>query len=454
MKNKLYLIILIFLCSLNGIKAQQRWQEKSLGLQKLFPVSISAVDAKTAWVVTWAGNFAVSPWIFTDTAHHFSRTVDSGRTWTSGTFPYLAKGYTINISAVSADTAFIAHYTYGRGGIIYRTTDGGATWTNVFSSIYQNQGVYFWDKLNGITLLNPDVSSSFGIYKTSDAGANWARISLLKIPSPLANEQGFPVFNVTGNTVQFLTSKGRILRSINRGDSWTALTVPSPSQEHNSIDCDGRGNCLMSGGNYSDSLNFTGRFYSSTDSGATWTASALTPYCATTVQYIPGTSIALASVRKNNRFPQNSFRVMLTTNHGQTWQVIDTTSRIYALGMVNNKSGFATEYQNDTSKTMVYRYIGSPLSGLWSGDILRGQFTAYPNPVSSAELNLNLEGFDSGDYTLLINNINGELIHRQNISFDSRQQIIIPTNLWQSGVYVLTLTSAKGSVTRKVVKTN
>lgn len=455
MKNKLYLILALYVCSLNLTTAQQRWQEKPLGLQKLFPVDISVVDAKIAWVVAWSGNFAVSPWNLTfNNAHHFSRTLDSGKTWTSGTFPYINYGYTQNIVALSADTAFIAHNTYSTGGIIYRTTNGGQTWTEALSNAKAINGVHFWDRQNGIALFDP-IIGGFGIFKTADGGSSWSRIPVQNVPTPNATEIGAKTafFNAKSNMILLPTTQNRILRSVDKGETWTYSTIPSPSQEYNAIDCDGRGNCLITGGNYADSLQFTGRFYSSTDSGLTWTASALNQYCGTKLQYIPGTSAALVSVRKNNRLNGGNFKVMLTTNQGQTWQVVDTT-RIFAFGMVNNKTGFATEYQNDTTETMAYRYIGSPLSGLWQGEILRGVFDVYPNPVVTDNLNLRLEGFESGEYVLLVNNINGELIHRQTIHFDTKQQIIVPTNLWQSGIYTLTLTSAKGRITRKAVKTD
>jgi photosystem II stability/assembly factor-like uncharacterized protein len=456
MKNRHYLFIFMCLWTLSNASAQQRWQEKPLGVQKLFPTQISAVNDRVAWVATWSGNFAVSPWRFVDTAHHFSRTIDGGQTWTSGTFPIVGtKGYTNNIMGLSADTAFLSFYNYTDGGVVYRTYDGGLNWTKTLARGRGMSWVHFWNKQEGVALSTNELGS-FGLFKTSDSGDNWNRVTPSQIPPPLTSEIPWAgIYTATGgNTLLFSTSQRRVFRSTDKGENWTATPMPSPTQELNSITCDGKGNCLISGGNYADSLQFTGRFYRSQDTGLTWTALPINQYCGTEIRYIPNTSIALASVRKNNRLNGGGFKTLLTSDHGQTWQVIDTTTRIFAFGMVNRTTGFATEYQNDTTDAMAYRYIGSPLSGLWNAEILRGAFDVFPNPVATGNLTLSLDGFETGDYLLLVNSINGALIHRQSIHFDTKQQIILPVTDWQSGIYTLILTSAKGSVTRKVVKTD
>jgi photosystem II stability/assembly factor-like uncharacterized protein len=452
MKNKIYLFAFAYLFSMT-VATAQRWQEKPLGVQKLLPVKISMVNERVAWVVTWGGNFSISPWRFIDTGHHFSRTIDGGQTWKSGTFPVSGYGYTGNIAAINADTAFIAHNDNIDGGIVYRTFNGGVNWTKVQSKFSTLNWVHFWDKQNGIAAYNPDFRG-FGIFKTSDGGDTWTRVNFLAIPLHFTGESMYFDYAASGNTLLFATTGKRIFRSTDKGETWTVTTMPSPTQELNSITTDGRGNCLVSGGNYGDSLNFTGRFYRSQDTGLTWTALPLNQFCGTEIKYIPNTSTAITSVRKNNRPKDGKFTTMITSDHGQTWQVIDTTSRIFAFGMVNRTTGFATEYQNDTTESMVYRYIGSPLSGLWSGEILRGQLEVFPNPVVSDNITLSLNGFETSDYILLVNTISGELIHRQNLHIDVQQQIILPTNNWQSGIYTITLTSAKGSITRKVIKTN
>ena len=454
MKN-IYLVFLAYLLTTNAATAQQRWQEKPLGIKKLFPFQISTVNERVAWVATWSGNFAVSPWRFTDIAHHFSRTIDGGQTWISGSFPVVGTtGYTDNIMGVSADTAFIAHYSYAEGGLVYRTYDGGLNWSKVLARGRGMSWVHFWNLKSGIAL-SANEFGSFGIFKTNDTGDNWSRTPPAQIAPALSSEVPYAgVYAATGNTVLFSTSQRRVFRSTDKGDNWTMTPMPSPTQELNSISCDGKGNCLISGGNYADSLQFTGRFYSSQDTGLTWTPLPINQFCGTEIKYIPNTSVAITSVRKNNRPKDGKFTTMITADHGQTWQVIDTTTRIFAFGMVNRTTGFATEYQNDTTDAMVYRYVGSPLSGLWHTEILRGQFDIFPNPVATDKLTLSLEGFETGNYMLLVNSINGALMHRQNIQLDTKQQIILSTINWQSGVYTLTLTSAKGSVTRKVVKTN
>ena len=356
MKNKIYLFALACLLTMT-VATAQRWQEKSLGVGKLFPTQISVVNEQIAWVATWAGNFAISPWRIIDTAHHFSRTIDGGQTWKSGTFPSSGLCLTSNIMAINADTAFVAHTDFMNinRGSVYRTYDGGLNWTNVLNKKPNVNYVHFWDKQNGITVFDID-AGGFPIYKTNDGGDTWTRVFSTQIPATLSYEYTSWRYAATGNTFLFTTTRKRVFRSTDRGENWIVTNMPSPTQELNSPTCDGKGNCLVSGGNYADSLQFTGRFYRSQDTGLTWTALPINQFCGTEIQYIPNTSTAITSVRKNNRPKDGKFTTMITSDHGQTWQVIDTTARIFAFAMVNRTTGFATEYQNDTTESMVYRY--------------------------------------------------------------------------------------------------
>ena len=452
MKN-VYLFILFFALCCNALFAQQRWDSASLNIQKLFPYNLRAVDEKVAWVITLGGNFSTSPWYYVDTAHHFSRTADGGKSWSSGTYPSVGGGFAANIFPLSYDTAWVAHNDYVLGGVLYRTFDGGETWTNRFSA---PRGVvdwvHFWDKKNGTAVFDPD-SLGFGIYKTTTSGVTWQRVASL--PKPYLGEYAFSGnYATSGDVMVFPTNKGRIFRSNDCGQTWTVSSLLVPAEEPNDISCDDNGNCLLTSGNYTGRNPFTGRFHYSSDTGKTWRPRILNEYSGTAVEYIPGTSLALAAVRENNSYLTGHFRLLLTADHGLTWQVIDSTLRIKALSFMSRTSGLATEYQNDDTESMIYYYIGSPLVGLWSREILRGGFEVSPNPVVSDNLHISLSGFETNDYRLLVNNVAGELVYAQNISFSEKQELIVPVNNWQSGIYILTLTSNKGSVNRKVVKTH
>ncbi len=452
MKN-VYMILLTLFISNGIIKAQIRWDSASLHVNKLFPYGISAVNSNVAWTMTWGGNFTVSPWRFVDTAHHFSRTIDGGRTWSSGVYPFVDYGYTPKIFGVSADIAWVAHSLNSGDGLLFQTKDGGNTWTMPYSRKVPIAWVHFWDSENGIILYNPDFAG-FGIYKTNDGGVTWKRRTTL--PAHLPGEGSYGgVYSAKGNVILFATSRGRIFRSTDNGESWAvSATLLPTSQEYNDISCDGKGNCIVSGGIYRDSLAFTGRFYTSSDNGTTWTAQPLHNFVCASAQYIPGTSTIIAAGRNNNNPLKSKFRVILSHDNGASWQVIDTTVRIFSLSFIDKNTGFATRYPNDNNETMAYRYLGSPLTGLWQGEILRGHLKLFPNPILSGELQISLNDFETGEYRLLVNSMNGELIESRNIEYQTPQNIVIPTSHWLSGMYFVTLTSAKGKITQKVIKTN
>src|SRR5262249_41630392 len=75
---------------------------------------------------------------------------------------------------------------------IYRTTDGGATWTLSFTNP-DAKGFYdalaFWDEAHGLAAGDP-VDGRFQIVRTTDAGASWARVDAA-MPPALEGEGAF-----------------------------------------------------------------------------------------------------------------------------------------------------------------------------------------------------------------------------------------------------------------------
>ena len=89
---------------------------------------MSAVDTNIVWAIGYDGNVPAR------TYTKFTRTTD-GANFTSGNFYADTNTYNpANISAVDANTAFIATYAKagdGTPGQIIKTSDGGLTWNNI-----------------------------------------------------------------------------------------------------------------------------------------------------------------------------------------------------------------------------------------------------------------------------------------------------------------------------------
>jgi len=109
------------------------------------------------------------------------RSTDGGDTWTELTNglpsnPVLKGRISIDISQSNPNVLF-ARYATASGSIegVYKTTNGGDTWTAVNSSQLQNVGFHWWFRGIFIDPTNEDVlyNVDFQVQKSIDGGNNW-----------------------------------------------------------------------------------------------------------------------------------------------------------------------------------------------------------------------------------------------------------------------------------------
>jgi photosystem II stability/assembly factor-like uncharacterized protein len=166
------------------------------------------------------------------------RTLDQGKTWSVFTVPGAEKLDFRGIHAFNPSTAVIMSSGPAQDGQarIYRTSDGGKTWTQVYEE--KTPGVFFdaivfWDRKHGIVLSDP-VDGHFALFRTDDGGKTWAQIPPTLFPPALSNEGAFAASNscltVQGKrNVWFATggaSVARVFHSADRGKTWTVAETP------------------------------------------------------------------------------------------------------------------------------------------------------------------------------------------------------------------------------------
>ncbi|MCH6551604.1 MAG: hypothetical protein IH804_06280, partial [Planctomycetes bacterium] len=112
-------------------------------------------------------------------------------------------------------------YAVGNNGIIIKTTDGGATWTDVQDLGYTNTlyGVHFpVDTQTGYV-----VGASTRILKTGNGGSTWTPIT-----SPISQHLRGVYF--LDNQIGFVAGGGgKIIMTTNGGTDWTDVSNPVPS---------------------------------------------------------------------------------------------------------------------------------------------------------------------------------------------------------------------------------
>lgn len=181
------------------------------------------------------------------------RTTDGGSTWAeidgglagkniSGVAP---RGSTIVVSVNAADT----NSNPNRG--IFRSTNGGSSFTQVgdVGGVANGLPRGVSHDLTGdpnnpstlytsVTFANEESSGTNGIYKSTDTGATWSKVSDAAIDAALGNS--FSVSNVeiavgsSNNVFAAIVTSGRlsaVFRSGDGGGSWTSMGVPTTIED-------------------------------------------------------------------------------------------------------------------------------------------------------------------------------------------------------------------------------
>jgi photosystem II stability/assembly factor-like uncharacterized protein len=146
------------------------------------------------------------------------KTIDGGLTWDP---VCLAGGNFSSIHFPDANTGYVIDYSG-----MFKTADGGATWTNLLLYDYSINTYYY---LNSLYFTNANTGYAVGrsgtIIKTIDGGITWTKLS-----SRTTNDL-FSIFFPDANTGYAVGGRGTILKTTNGGGFPTAVeNVPNESQ--------------------------------------------------------------------------------------------------------------------------------------------------------------------------------------------------------------------------------
>jgi len=190
--------------------------------------------------------------------------------------------------------------TYGVG--ILKSTDGGASWSQVFA---KNEANMFGIQRLKFNPLNPKsvfACATDGLYRSTDGGATWNRILVKAYVSDIVINAKDTTQLVVGIGNLQNTDKG-IYRSTNNGGAWSKITAGLPAVFQGFIRLDN----VPSSGNRDtiiasigvDETGFANELYRSADFGATWTALSNSTHaqwqywCAHTVAINPSNTSSL-----------------------------------------------------------------------------------------------------------------------------------------------------------------
>ena len=155
------------------------------------------------------------------------------------------------------ETRSLINYDYIVGeGYIYRSSDYGATWKNVSNSNIPNGWTSVASDSEGINLI-ATASINQTVHVSSDSGASWKAVALV-------NDSWVScAISSSGNIMYVVSSTGLFYSSSDTGTSWTHL-ANTPIWSYRSVASD-------STGQYLTLVAMSGPVLKSSDYGSTWT---------------------------------------------------------------------------------------------------------------------------------------------------------------------------------------
>jgi len=312
-------------------------------------ISVSPVDSRVVWAAGTAGTYVV--------------TTDGGETWKAAVVPGAENLQFRDVQGVSDKVAYLMSIGGNTTDFrIYKTVDGGATWTIQFINETVNafyDCFAFWAPRRGIAH-SDSVSGVFPDLRTTD-GMTWESIAA-NMPPALPGEASFAASGTCvatqGGRNAWVATGGstiaRILATRDGGDTWNAYDTPlvsSPSAGAITVAFRDPWNGMVAGGDLAS--NSSADAATSNDGGRTWTLTNKPP--------VPGTIFCLSFVHGvgHHDFEEGDHdydhAVVITAetapnldtgaaawtpDEGNTWFALPQVSGFWAVAFATPKSGW------------------------------------------------------------------------------------------------------------------
>ncbi len=214
--------VILFLCLGAASAVNAQWVKQTVNTTASFR-GLSVVSEKVVWASGTGGTVI--------------KTTDGGTTWQVMRVPGADKLDFRDIEAFDKNTAYILSIGNGDLSRIYKTVNGGESWTLQFTNSDPKaffDAIACWDAANCVAMSDP-VDNRFLLISTVD-GTNWTKPGTDRRSPPTRTEEGEAAFAASGTCLLtrgkaelYLVSGGtnaRVFSSRDRGETWSVAEAP------------------------------------------------------------------------------------------------------------------------------------------------------------------------------------------------------------------------------------
>ncbi len=387
----------LFLLSAVSFKANAQWKKLDIPHDNLsFISTLEVPNENTVWGSI--SNLVTSA----VPTNRYVKTGNAGASWQKKTLT-APSGYVIaNLAPIDADTCYASMYdgNDGNGGGIFKTTDGGTSWTQLaVGQLFDDfisfpDFVYFWGAKDGVALGDANTDAAgvdlyMEIYTTHDYGQTWNRVPIGNMPATTQTDRPVGIVNnyaVFGNKIWAQVFDGNpdagapeyVWRSDDMGETWQAFPVDATIGRFTDMsfvdDLNGFAVGIQGDGLGTPFLQRTA------DGGATWSVVNYTgPMMGANICNVPGTGL-LMTVNGIYIGPQGT---SYSADLGNTWTIIDTGST-----QQHTEVKFLDAFVGWSGQ---YRQLSSTAGGMfqWTGTLLPVNISSFTAKSTGKSVMLN-----------------------------------------------------------------
>ncbi|MBK7966230.1 MAG: T9SS type A sorting domain-containing protein [Bacteroidetes bacterium] len=420
--RKIFLLLLVGMFFTNSLYSQLTWLPVNNAPTELRIEDVSFINDTTGFLEA------------NDTIY---KTTNAGLTWNmSGTFP---AAYVRSIEFINDSVGFIGTLQQNPTPAgIFKTEDGGATWTNINSLLTSRPawGICGIAHYNNSIVAVGSVITESNLYYSHNAGASWTHINLSSLANALIDVYMFDSLTwlVTGKSDTGTGQKATILRTTDGGATWARVALASAPNTY----------CWKlyfqpNGIGYGSIEDFTSAaLFKTVDDGITWQEIIVTGITQSDVGAVAGindTTIWLGI--------QHNVGYLESNNGGASWIYMN-----YGLNM--NRMFIPPGGSPICVGSTVYKY------GLLSGFLPEATFgdaheiSLYPNP-SKDVIHLKIDLSTATPLYIIITDLKGKLIHLLDHSYHPSGEIDyrVDVNDYATGTYVAIVISNQQNFGKK-----